>query len=84
MEQVEQLDVRVSGVDFTYNFTEEVDEVRLRFIVTDPTGDINANGRVAVTMDEYVQDPRLVALAHLAREKVIARLQPKKDEETSN
>ncbi|KQL55799.1 MULTISPECIES: hypothetical protein [Bacillaceae] len=82
MGQVEKLDVRVSGVDFTYNFEEEVDEVRLRFNVTDPTGDINANGRVVVTMDEYVQDPRLLALADLAREKLIKRLEPKEESQT--
>ncbi|AIC93838.1 hypothetical protein [Shouchella lehensis] len=82
MGQVEKLDVRVSGVDFTYNFEEEVDEVRLRFNVTDPTGDINANGRVVVTMEEYVQDPRLLALADLAREKLIKRLEPKEESQT--
>ncbi|GAF23257.1 hypothetical protein JCM19047_3063 [Bacillus sp. JCM 19047] len=82
MGQVEKLDVRVSGVDFTYNFEEEVDEVRLRFNVTDPTGDINANGRVVVSMDEYVQDPRLLALADLARVKLIKRLEPKEESQT--
>ncbi|MBG9785634.1 hypothetical protein [Shouchella lehensis] len=76
MFEVEKLDLRVSGVDFTYNQEEDVDVVRLRFSVTDPVGDINANGRVAVTTEEYFNAQGFTALADLARKKLVARLEP--------
>ena len=78
---VEKLDLRVSGVDFSYSSTEEgIEGVRLRFFVTDPTGEINASGRVQVTMEEYFQAPGLVALVDLIREKFIYRLEAPTEE----
>lgn len=80
---VEQLQLRVTNVEFTYTSDNaDLDAVRLRFNVTDPTGEINASGRVLVTTDEYINSPGLVALADLAREKLIARLEePEESEE---
>ncbi|WP_156321130.1 hypothetical protein [Bacillus sp. JCM 19041] len=49
--------------------------MRLRFFVTDPTGEINASGRVQVTMEEYFQASGLVAMTDLAREKLIYRFE---------
>ncbi|KYG34903.1 hypothetical protein [Alkalihalobacillus trypoxylicola] len=72
-EQVQALDFRVSGVDFTHS-NGEVSGVRIRFNATDPLGEINASGRVAATMQEYLANPGLNALAGLAKEKFIERL----------
>lgn len=78
-----QLDLRVNGVDFTYDSEQGVDVVRVRFTVTDPQGEINANGRVAVTTDEYFSAQGFVALAELARTKLVGRLEgPTEEVET--
>lgn len=76
---IEQLDLRVSGVDFTYA-NGNIDVIRLRFNVTDPTNEINASGRVQVSQEEYFSSQGLGALADLARAKLIERLDGPKEE----
>lgn len=81
MAAIEQLDVRVSGVDFTYsNGNGVIDVVRLRFNVTDPLGEINASGRVQISKEEYLSNQDFAALADLARAKLIERLEGPKEE----
>ncbi|PAE84983.1 hypothetical protein CHH77_02375 [Shouchella clausii] len=81
MAAIEQLDVRVSGVDFTYsNGNGVIDVVRLRFNVTDPLGEINASGRVQISKEEYLSNQDFAALAALARAKLIERLEGLKEE----
>lgn len=75
-----QLDLRVNGVDFTYDNEQDIDMVRVRFTVTDPQGEINASGRVAVTTDEYFSAHGFEALAELARTKLVDRLEGSKEE----
>ena len=67
-EQIQALDFRVTGVDFSYG-NGDISGVRVRFSVTDPTGEINANGRVSASMEEYAANPGLSALAELAKQK---------------
>lgn len=79
---VAQLELRVNGVDFSYSSQEGEDVARVRFSVTDPVdGEINASGRVAISMEEYMINPSLSALAELTRTKLIERLEPKEEKE---
>ncbi|KYG30416.1 hypothetical protein [Alkalihalobacillus trypoxylicola] len=68
------LNFRVTGVDFPYG-NGEVSGVRIRFNVTDSIGEINSSGRVSATMEEYATNSDLTALAGLARQKFIERLE---------
>lgn len=67
---IKKLEIRVSAVQFQSN-----EVVHLRFTGNDLQGQINLNGYVVTTEDEYFENATRPAMTELVKTKIIERIE---------
>lgn len=73
MNIVNRLEIKVTNVGFIGEEDEEK-QVSISYQAIDPNRELNINGRVLATVDEYNQHSSIDKLQDLTRQKVIEKL----------
>ena len=74
-ELIEKLNIRVTNIGFENRRGSETTTVNIHFVGDDPDNEVNINGIIKSTVDEYNEVSGIVGLSDLVKQKVTEKLQ---------
>lgn len=69
-----KISIRITGVEFGYNESDDFTHVNVSFTAKDPTGSVNLTGYNRVNADTYAGNESAENLKELMRQNLIDRL----------